>query len=97
MRNEFSEAVRTAIEESIEIGYRPTFLIQMLENRHAVEVAKSLVVQSTIQDGFRRMHEHGRLDLTIESIMLEPRFASLFTEGELEAARWRLKQAQPLL
>jgi hypothetical protein len=35
----------------------------------------------------------GRLDLSIESLMLQPRFAGLFSPQELDAARWRLEQA----
>jgi len=34
----------------------------------------------------------GHPELTMEAIMLEATFVSLFTEDELAAARWRLSQ-----
>ena len=54
--------------------------------------AKRLVASGEIQDGIRRIIEMGHPELSMESIMLEPQFASLFTAGELAAARGRLDQ-----
>jgi len=93
MRDAFAAAVQAAADESSSIGHPPVVLIQMLRQRHAVEVAKQLVVSGTIQQGFLKMREIGRLDLSIESLMLQPRFAGLFSPRELDAARWRLEQA----
>jgi hypothetical protein len=93
MRDAFAAAVQAAVDESILIGRPPVVLIQMLQQRHAVEVAKQLVVSDKIQRGLLKMREIERLDLSIESLMLQPQFAGLFSPQELDAARWHLEQA----
>lgn len=93
MRDEFDSAIRTTIARCHEIGYPPRILENMINRAHPVEVAKNLV-RSGIQTGIRRLTTLGRQDLTVEAIMLEERFAPLFTESELETARWRLENVQ---
>jgi len=64
----------------------------MLERHGGVQTAKRLIAAGEIQSGIRRLAELGRINITMERIMLEPEFAPLFTAGELDAARWRLNQ-----
>ncbi|GAA3989853.1 hypothetical protein FOF52_17840 [Thermobifida alba] len=45
-----------------------------------------------VTDGFSALWERGRLDLTVEAVVCEARFAPLFSDGELEVARKRLSQ-----
>jgi hypothetical protein len=89
---EFEQRLRDSIRESISLGYNPTRFTEMLNTWGAVGTAKRLVASGEIQDGIRRIVEMGHPELSMESIMLEPQFVSLFTEGELPAARWRLDQ-----
>jgi hypothetical protein len=49
-----------------------------------------------MHDGFRELIGRNRAELTMESIMLEPEFASMFSAAQLAAARWRLQQAVQL-
>lgn len=88
----FQDRLWTSVHTSIELGYRPSIFIRMLEQHGGVQTAKRLIASGEIQSGIRKMAELGRLDITMEQIMLEPEFAPLFTKGELEAARWRLEQ-----
>ena len=88
----FSRRVWEAIKESKELGYHPTYFIQMLENSDPVSVAKMLVKSGEIQEGLKRLSELGRCDLSIESIMLETEFDTLFSQEEKKAAKWRLSQ-----
>ena len=60
----------------------------------AKAVAKQLVKSGDLQDGLKRLQKLGRLDLAMESIMLEAKFRPLFNAGELEAAKWRLEQVK---
>ncbi|WP_221891484.1 hypothetical protein [Microbispora sp. KK1-11] len=43
-------------------------------------------------DGFAALWERGRLDLTVEALVVQPRFAELFTPAETEVAWHRLEQ-----
>lgn len=65
----------------------------MIEDVGAVEAAKRLLVSGDVQPGFDRLVKEGRLDLTIEAAVLDPKWAPLFEEKHREAARWRLEQA----
>jgi hypothetical protein len=44
----------------------------------------------SVSDGFVSLWEKQRLDLTVEALVVEGRFAHLFTEDELGIARRRL-------
>ena len=94
IREEFSGRLRSAMDECASLGYPPSRIRQMFDASHPVEVAKRLVVSGYFQDGFRAVIGMGRPDLTVESIMLEERFSTLFTVQELKAARWRLDNSQ---
>jgi hypothetical protein len=89
---EFEQRLRGSIQASIELGYHPTRFAEMLNTFDGVTMAKRLVRSDEIQDGLRRIVELGHPELAMESIMLEPQFATLFTPDDLAAARWRLNQ-----
>ena len=88
----FSERIHDAMRQAQGLGYRPTRIQQMLAESPAVEVAKRLVTATEIHDGLVEMKKMGRLDLTFEHIMLEPEFAPLFKQIDLEYAKMRLNQ-----
>lgn len=92
LRQEFAVRIRSAIQECYELGYRPTRFEQMLDSNDAVDVAKRLVRSGDLQDGLKRIKSLNRLDLSMEQIMLDPKFSSLFEKDEREAAKWRLSQ-----
>jgi hypothetical protein len=56
--------------------------------RHRKEAGE----RPAISDGFAKLWERGRLDLSVEAVVVQPRFAALFTEDEVDAARRRLDQ-----
>ncbi len=89
----FQRRLEESIAESQRHGYNPTRIIDMLRSNTAVEVAKKLVLSGHIQSGLKKTVAESRAELAIESIMLDPEFATLFTSEELKAARWRLAQA----
>jgi hypothetical protein len=92
LESEFSSRLRDSIRQSHDLGYHPTRFEQMLDEQGALGLARKLIKSGEIQDGFKAVIKLGRRDLTMESIMLEPKFQSLFSAGELEAATWRLSQ-----
>ena len=94
LAEQFEQRLRESIRLCIALGYRPSVFIDMMERYDGVQTAKRLIAAGDIQSGFRRLAEMGRLDLSMEQIMLEPEFAPLFTREELTAARWRLDQLQ---
>ena len=94
LQSEFNQRLRAALRECHELGYHPTRFEQMLESKDGVQVAKQLVKSGELQDGLKKLKQMSRLDLAMEHLMLEPSFSPLFTQQELAAADWRLKQLQ---
>ena len=62
----------------------------MLTEHGGVETARRLLPQ--MSDGFTELWQRNRLDLTVEALVLQPRWASLFSGNEREMARGRLKE-----
>lgn len=92
LAQEFAARLHAAILECHRLKYHPTRFEQMLQSSDAVTLAKKLVASGELQDGLKKLKGMGRLDLSMEEIMLEPKFAPLFAKQELDAARWRLSQ-----
>jgi hypothetical protein len=74
-----------------EAGYNATYYLDMLHRYGGLETARRLLASGTDSDGFVALWERGRLDLTVENVVLRPEFESLFTEEERETGRARLK------
>ena len=90
LESELAARIQETLAESRELHYYPNRFEQMLAELGAVKLAKKLVVSGELQDGLKKIAKLGRKDLSIEAVILEPRFASLFTKDEKQAAEWRL-------
>lgn len=75
-----------------EIGYNATYFLRMLSEHGGLETARRLVGSSQPSEGFTQLYLKRRLDLTVESLVLEDRFSELFTADLLELARHRLHE-----
>jgi len=84
LQNEFLRATR----ECIAIGYHPTRFLQMLGEHGPIETSIQLVLG--IHEGFERLWELRRLDLSIEAIILQEPYRTLFSPEVLERARQKL-------
>ena len=54
--------------------------------------AKILLHTPHVSDGFTALWERGRLDLTVEVLILKKKWHSLFSEEERQIAKKRLKE-----
>lgn len=75
-----------------ECSYTATYFLRMLNEHRGVETARILLVGERPQEGFTRLWECGRLDLTVECLVLNERFRELFSDHEREKARLRLRE-----
>jgi hypothetical protein len=94
-----SAQVHTAFERAMrdvyvrakkEAGYTASYFLTMLSEYGGLGAARRLLASSEASSGFTALYERGRLDLTVEALVIDPVFASLFTEDEIETARQRL-------
>lgn len=74
-----------------EVGYWATRYLQMLRARGGLGTARRLLNARATSDGYARLRDAGRLDLTVEAYALRPEFEALFTAEELNLARDRLE------
>lgn len=74
-----------------ECQYNPTRFLQMLTEYGGVETAKILVSSPQPHEGFIKLWELKRPDLTVEFEMLKPEWKDLFSDEEKNAAKKRLK------
>jgi hypothetical protein len=90
---EFEQAMRSIYERARrEINYNATYFLSMLAEHGGLSTARKLLHAPAVSDGFAALWERGRLDLTVEALVIQPQFAELFGEAEVEAARRRLEQ-----
>ncbi|WP_283137519.1 hypothetical protein [Rhizohabitans arisaemae] len=88
---EFEKAMRELYERArSEANYHTTYFLGMLAELGALVTARKLLYAPAVSDGFAILWERGRLDLTVEALVIQPRFADLFTTQEIEIARHRL-------
>jgi len=74
-----------------EAGYSASIFLQMLTKRGGLDTAKYLINQPYPSDGYTHLHERGRLDLTVEALVVEEKkWHPLFASEEIERARLRL-------
>lgn len=73
-----------------ECDYNATRFLQMVVDKGGLATARYLINTPTVSDGYAALWERGRLDLTVEALVLEDQWSSLFTDEELSIARDRL-------
>lgn len=72
------------------IGLGQGRLPQMISSRTAVGAAQQLLMSPDLSPGFVRLRDGGRLDLTVERLVLRPEYGSLFTVEQRGIARRKL-------
>lgn len=82
-----------AMKAKSELKYNPSLFLQMFGSDGGLLTAKKLLASKTISDGFTKLFLLGRLDLTVEAIVLKDDWISLFTTQEIATAEKRLKDA----
>jgi hypothetical protein len=88
----FDRAVMEIIERSrAELRYNPRYFRVMITQYGALGAARRLLHAPAVSDGFVTLWERRRLDLTVESLAVDERFAHLFTDEERAIARKRLE------
>ena len=84
----FDQAMQGIFERAKDAcDYRPVRFLQMVQERGGLETAKRLLAQNDVQNGLVTLWDCGRLDLSMEALVLDLRFQPLFTEDEIATAR----------
>ena len=92
IRAEFERGMKNIyVRAKNEAGYNAAFFLDMLSSLGGLGTARRLLAVSEVSSGFTALYERGRLDLTVEALVVQPQFAGLFSDHELEIAQQRLR------
>ena len=94
LEDRFQQEMLRIYEEAKEFGYYPTYFLRMVLEQGGLLAAKQLLVGKRLSDGFVRLWEEQRLDLSVEALAVREPWRALFTPEELAEARRRLDGAE---
>lgn len=85
----FHAEMHRVIRDSRAAGYNPSYFARMVEEMGGLAAARKLINDNTPSEGFTKLWEMKRLDLSVEAVALTPPWTSLFTQAERLKARQR--------
>jgi len=74
-----------------EANYEARIFLRMVVEKGGLETARYLLHALKVSDGYTALWERGRLDLTVEAVILAPEWRPLFTVEERRIAVDRLR------
>lgn len=91
IEEKFHTAMICIYEDAKKAGYNASYFLRMVSDLGGVETAYRLIMANKPSDGFTNLWELGRLDLSVEALILAPEWEYLFGEEERAFARKRLE------
>ena len=82
------EIYRRALDEC---NYQATYFLQMLQKEGGMATALRLIRAPNPSEGFTALWEKNRLDLSVEALVQQKPWRSLFSESDIRAAAKRLR------
>ena len=92
LKKQFHEDMIGIYKKTVKLGYTPTRFIQMVSEHGGNEAAHILIHKENVSEGFVKLWEMRRLDLSMEYHVLKPEYEDLFSEEEREICRRRLEE-----
>lgn len=74
-------------------GYWASYFLRGVRNHGGPDYARQLLRKQGTSEGFQRLTDEGRLDLTVEALVLRPEYTPLFTADERRIAAHRIAEA----
>ena len=90
----FTEFLRQKAAEAEALGYRPTQFKQMLAAQGGSATVRQLLAKGRPTEGFTRLWELGRLDLTVEALVVEIDWRPFIDQILVQQAERLLTQSQ---
>lgn len=89
MEQKFTAAWAAARNRAEALGVR----MRPVEEADAMKTAHRALSGSRLSDGFNALQGKGRLDLSLEALVIDKRFTALFSDEEANEALTRLLEA----
>lgn len=87
----FDRAMMTIYEQAKAIGYNAARFRQLVGELGGRAAAKRLLASAGHPEGLTRLWQEGRLDISMEALVLQPAWRDLFTDEERAIAANRLR------
>ncbi len=87
---EFHRAMLNIYDAAADLDYHPTRFLKMVHEHGGVASAKRLLSGPVAQSGLTTLWELGRLDISMEALVVQERWKPLFSDAERQTARDRL-------
>lgn len=81
-----------AAEAERAIRYRPNYFLGMLESDGGHLTVIKLLSANKVSEGFKKLWEYGRLDLSVEALVVESKWRSAFDPILIARAEKRLSE-----
>ena len=92
LEKRFHRAMLEVYEKAkTEAGYNAVKFLQMVTANGGLETAKTLINSRAPSAGYTALWEKGRLDLSVEAVILDEEGKALFSERERRMAEARLR------
>ena len=92
LATEFNEGMLNIYRRAkAEAGYNATRFLSMVTDRGGLDTARYLLHAPVVSEGYTALWERNRLDLTVEAMILQPRWKTLFSDDERRIAIQRLR------
>lgn len=89
----FDRAMHEIYDNALsECGYRATRFLNLVNQIGGHEAARQLLRSDVHPEGLTALWEHGRLDLSMEALVLQEPWHALFSAEELKFATRRLRK-----
>ncbi|MDR3600473.1 MAG: hypothetical protein P4L49_08355 [Desulfosporosinus sp.] len=75
-----------------ECKYTASRFLQMVTEKGGIEAARALIQKDGGTEGFTKLWELRRLDLSVEALVLQEQYRELFTDQERTLCRDRLEK-----
>ena len=96
LENDFHEAMLNVYEQAgKEAGYWANYFLRSVRKYGGLEYARRMLQvrrNDSMQKGLQALIDAGRVDISMESLVIRPEFISLFTDAEILEARRRLRE-----
>lgn len=88
----FDKAMLAIYDQAAAFGYFPNEFRFMVETLGGVGAARQLINKVRVSQGFTRLWEESRLDLSVEALAVSPKWRALFTSDEIKRCKQRLSE-----
>lgn len=79
------ELIKNCEAAQKECDYNPTRFLQNIAKFGGVKTAKEILRKGRVSDGFEKLQQAGLIKLTMEAMIINSKYAELFTDDEVNS------------